>query len=146
MSGGKRALLDVNVLLALLDASHVDHRSARSWIEQEIDGGWASCPLTQNGFVRVISQPRYPSPVPVPEAIERLDWATRSEYHAFWPGDRSLLDPSFVDRSRIHGPRQVTDLYLLALAVHHGGRFVTFDRTVPLSAVHGADPSHLEVL
>ncbi len=141
-----RSLLDVNVLLALLDSDHVDHRRARDWLGGEIDAGWASCAITQNGFVRVISQPRYPSPVPVAEAAARLERATGSGYHAFWPCDLTLLDPELVDRSRVHGPRQVTDVYLLALAVRHDGRFVTFDGHVPLAAVSGARPEHLVVL
>lgn len=141
-----RALLDVNVLLALLDADHVDHRLARQWLAAEIGHGWASCALTQNGFVRIVSQPRYPSPVPPAEAIERLSRAVATEHHAFWPCDLSLLDTSHVDRSHVHGSRQVTDVYLLALAVAHGGRFVTFDRGIPRSAVAGARPEHLVTL
>ncbi|CKL71895.1 Conserved protein of uncharacterised function with PIN domain [Mycobacterium tuberculosis] len=67
-----RALLDVNVLLALLDRDHVDHERARAWITGQIERGWASCAITQNGFVRVISQPRYPSPISVAHAIDLL--------------------------------------------------------------------------
>ncbi|HVS12291.1 MAG TPA: TA system VapC family ribonuclease toxin [Thermoanaerobaculia bacterium] len=141
-----RALLDVNVVLALLDADHVDHRRAREWLRSEIEKGWASCALTQNGFVRIISQPRYPSPVPVAEAVARLERATRSAHHAFWSCNTSLLDPELIDRSRVHGPRQVTDVYLLALAVRHGGRFATFDGRIALDAVAGAGPEHLAVI
>jgi uncharacterized protein len=141
-----RALLDVNVLVALLDADHADHRRARAWLESEIGSGWASCAITQNGFVRVVSQPRYPSPVPVAAAIERLERATRGERHAFWPCDVSLLDARAINRGFLHGPRQVTDAYLLALAVAHGGRFVTFDGAIPLAAVAGAKPHHLVAL
>ncbi len=142
----KRALLDVNVLLALFDQDHVDHPRARDWIGDEIRHGWASCALTQNGFVRIISQPRYPSPVSPLEAVERLRTATGSRYHELWPCSISFLDDRRVDASRVHGPLQVADVYLLALAVEHGGRFVTFDRTIPLSAVRGAGPEHLVVL
>jgi toxin-antitoxin system PIN domain toxin len=141
-----RALLDVNVLLALLDADHVDHRAARAWLGAEIAHGWASCAITENGFVRVMSQPRYPSPVPPAEAMARLARATHTGHHQFWPCDRSVLDERFVDRSRVHGPRQVTDAYLLALAVAHRGRFVTFDHALPLAAVPGARPEQLVVL
>lgn len=141
-----RALLDINVLLALLDSDHVDHERAREWIATEIQHGWASCAITQNGFVRIVSQPRYPSPVPPSHALERLEHATRTEHHAFWPCTVSIVDEERIDRSRIHGPRQLTDAYLLALAVANGGRFVTFDRTVPLSAVRGASEAHLTVL
>lgn len=142
----RRALLDVNVLLALLDADHVDHTRAHNWLGQEIDGGWASCPITENGFVRIISQPRYPSPVPPAQAIALLGRARAGGHHEFWPCDVSVLDPAVVDPSRLHGPRQVTDAYLLALAVAHGGRFVTFDRSLALSAVRGAFEEHLVVL
>ena len=141
-----RALLDVNVLVALLDADHADHRRARAWLEAEIANGWASCAITQNGFVRVVSQPRYPSPVPVASAIERLARATAGPHHAFWPCDVTLLDGQRIDRSRLHGPRQVTDAYLLALAVARGGRFVTFDTAIPLQAVAGASRLHLVVV
>ena len=142
----RRALLDVNVLLALLDADHVDHGRAREWLNAEIHEGWASCAITQNGFVRIVSQPRYPSPVSPTLAIERLSRATRTEHHAFWDCDASLLDERIVDRSRVHGPRQVTDVYLLALAVAKGGCFVTFDRHVPVDAVVGAGKSSLILL
>lgn len=142
----RRALLDINVLLALLDSDHVDHRRARDWIGAEIDAGWASCAITQNGFVRIISQPRYPSPVPPGQAVERLARATDTEHHEFWPCAVSLVDPRVVDRNRLHGPRQVTDAYLLALAAARNGRFVTFDRGIPLDAVPGADETNLLVL
>lgn len=141
-----RGLLDINVLLALLDADHVDHGRASAWLEAEIRHGWASCAITQNGFVRILSQPRYPSPVPVAAAVDRLARATRSEHHDFWPCDVSFLDPERVDRTRIHGPRQVTDAYLLALATAKGGRFVTFDRAVSLAAVPAAQPENLLIV
>ena len=141
-----RALLDINVLLALLDADHVDHGRARDWIDAEIGHGWASCAITQNGFVRILSQPRYPSPVPPAVAIDRLARATGSPHHEFWSCSISLLDERVVDRSRLHSPRQVTDAYLLALAVACGGRLVTFDRSVSPSAVAGARDAHLVVL
>ena len=142
----RTGLLDVNVLLALLDADHVDHLAARAWLEDEIEAGWASCPITENDFVRVISQPRYPSPISPSEALGLLDEARAGGRHVFWPCDISALDASVVDRDRVHGPRQVTDAYLLALAVAHEGRLVTFDRSVPLSAVRGADERHLALV
>lgn len=141
-----RSLLDINVLLALLDADHVDHLNARAWLASEIQHGWSSCHLTQNGFVRVISQPSYPGPIPPAAAIERLRRATSTDYHLFWSSELSLLDERIFDPTRIHGPRQVTDAYLLALAISNGGRFVTFDRGVPLEAVRGARRDHLLVL
>lgn len=140
------ALLDVNVLLALLDADHTDHTRAHAWLDREVEHGWASCPVTQNGFVRVISQPRYPSPVSPLHAAARLGEACADSSHRFWPCDVSLLDGTLIDTSRLHGPRQVTDAYLLALAVAHEGRFATFDRSVVASAVHGATAEHLALV
>ncbi|MDQ2721855.1 MAG: VapC toxin family PIN domain ribonuclease [Actinomycetota bacterium] len=102
--------------------------------------------MTENGFVRILSQPRYPSPVSCSAAVELLSRAYDSNHHEFWPCDVSVLDRHTVDRSRLHSPRQVTDAYLLALAVAHGGRFVTFDRGLALSAVYGATEHHLTIL
>ena len=77
-----RALLDINVLLALLDSDHVDHSLAHDWLDDEIDAGWASCAITENGFVRIISQPRYPSPVSPAEAMHLLSQARDGAHHA----------------------------------------------------------------
>lgn len=96
-----RALLDVNVLLALLDSDHVDHKRAREWIEAEISHGWASCAITQNGFVRITSQPHYPYPVTPNEALTRLGRATSTEHHQYWPCSVSLVDETVLDRSRV---------------------------------------------
>ena len=87
----RRALLDVNVLLALLDSDHVDPDRARDWLDTVIVGGWASCAITQNGFVRILSQPRYPSPVSPATAIALLSRACESEHHAFLLCEVSLL-------------------------------------------------------
>ena len=141
-----RALLDINVLLAALDSDHIDHTRATEWLAGAIDSGWASCAITQNGFVRVVSQPRYPSPITPSEAIELLVRACAEEHHEYWLCDVTLLEPRAIVRDRLHGPRQVTDAYLLALAVRHAGRFVTFDDTIPLTAVRGATRDHLFVL
>lgn len=142
----RRALLDINVLLALLDSDHTEHELAREWMAAQITHGWASCAITQNGFVRIISQPRYPNPISPKEAIDLLDKATTTEHHEFWSCAVTLLDDTVVDRSRVHGPRQVTDAYLLALAVANDGRFATFDQSVALSAVAAATAADLAVL
>ena len=141
-----RALLDVNVLLALFDPDHVDHRVAQAFAGADLADGWATCPLTQNGFVRIISQPRYPSPVSTADALARLSEAASHDSHAFWSDDASLLDPDVLDRTALLTHRQVTDAYLLALAVRHGGRLVTFDTGIPLRAVKGSGDEHVEVL
>jgi toxin-antitoxin system PIN domain toxin len=133
-----RALLDVNVLIALLEADHSLHARATQWFAGHARAGWASCPITQNGCVRIMSHPGYPNALPVRAIMERLAEATTSGLHEFWPDDISLLDQDLVDAARIHGPRQLTDLYLLALAVRHGGRFATFDHSISLEAVRGA--------
>lgn len=142
----RRALLDVNVLIALLDSDHVDHERARHWLDQDIGAGWASCAITQNGVIRILSQPRYPGAVSPATAIDLLGGACATRHHEFWPCEVSVLDRDAVDRSRVHGPRQVTDAYLLALAVRRGGRFVTFDRSVVVSAVPAATAEHVTVL
>ena len=141
-----RALLDVNVLIALFDSAHLRHRDARDWFSGNIRNGWASCPISQNGFVRIISQPSYPLPVTVARAIQLLADAVATEHHEFWPDDLSLLDSRRFVHDRIHGPRQLTDAYLLALAVAHGGRFVTFDASIVSSAVRDAGAGHLVLL
>lgn len=141
-----RSLLDVNVLLALLDADHVDHQRARAFLDSAVGAGWASCAITQNGFVRIISQPRYPSPVPPTQAMDRLGSACASPAHEFWRCEISALDQAVIDRTRVHGPRQLTDAYLLALAAFHDGRFVTFDQSVPVSAVPAATADNLLTL
>jgi hypothetical protein len=141
-----RALLDVNVLIALLDSDHVSHDTATAWFEKNARRGWASCPITQNGCVRIMCHPGYPNAPSARTVIERLAAAAASEVHEFWPDDVSLLDQTTFDPSRIHGPRQITDLYLLALAVKHNGRLVTFDGAIAHAAVKSATGRHLVVL
>jgi len=133
-----RALLDVNVLIALLDADHSLHARAAEWFGNHARTGWASCPITQNGCVRIMSHPGYPNALPVRAVMERLAEAISSGLHEFWPDDISLLDQDLVDAARIHGPRQLTDLYLFALALRHGGRFATFDHSISVEAIKGA--------
>lgn len=137
-----RALLDVNVLIALLDAGHVHHGLAMSWLESEIRHGWASCPLTQNGCIRIMSQPKYPGSLAAAQVADRLAEAANSPDHEFWSADVNMLGEGVFDWTRVLGHRQVTDVYLLALAVHHGGRFVTLDRRIALDAVKGARAKH----
>jgi len=141
-----RALLDINVLISLLDPDHSLHERAREWFSRNAPSGWTSCPITQNGCVRIMAHPGYPNPLPVRSVMERLREATLSTYHEFWADDVSLLEPRIADASRIHGPRQLTDLYLLALAVQRGGRFVTFDGSVSVSAIKGAERRHILTL
>jgi hypothetical protein len=122
----KRALLDVNVLLALLDSDHIDHVRARDWLDAEIGTGWASLPITENGFVRIISQPCYPSPVSPTEGIEVGPCVRQQAPHV--PVARS-------QRARCSGR-----------GPHSPTRATTGDRSLSLAAVHGATEEHLTVL
>ncbi|HET9822291.1 MAG TPA: TA system VapC family ribonuclease toxin [Burkholderiaceae bacterium] len=137
------ALLDVNVLIALHDEQHIHHEAAALWFLADATAGWATCPLTQNGCVRIMSQPGYPNAIGVGEAVAMLQHSCSHPKHRFWADDVSLLDAKRFAHGRVHGHRQLTDLYLLALAVRHGGRLVTFDGQIPMSAVHGAAARHL---
>ncbi len=141
-----RALLDVNVLVALLDGGHLHHRAATAWLARNDKQGWASCPITENGCIRVMSLPAYPNAQPASAVASRLAAATRQKSHAFWADSVSLLDDARILWDRVLGSRQLTDVYLLALAVAENGRLVTFDRSIPLSAVPGAQSKHLVAL
>ena len=141
-----RGLLDVNVLVALLDAGHLHHRLAMDWLAANARLGWASCPLTQNGCLRILSLPAYPNPQPPSQIAERLARATMDRSHAFWPDSLSLLEPERLRWDRVLSARHITDVYLLALAVEYKARLVTFDRSLALDAVVGAQRKHLLVL
>ncbi|OHC67120.1 MAG: DNA-binding protein [Rhodocyclales bacterium GWA2_65_20] len=141
-----RALLDVNVLIALLDSDHLHHARAAAWLKENIRSGWASCPLTQNGCIRIMAQVGYPNTLPAAAVAARLAEATATAHHAFWPDAVSLLDAGRIAWNAVLGSRQVTDVYLLALAVEQRGRLVTLDRAVPLTAVPGAKTKHLVVI
>ena len=141
-----RALLDVNVLIALLDGGHVHHAAASSWLGANIHHGWASCPLTQNGCLRIMYADGYPRRQTVVAVADRLREATAADYHEFWPDEISVLDTSRFELTRWLSSRQITDAYLLALAVHRGGAFVTLDRKVDLQLVPAAEARHLIVI
>ena len=141
-----RALLDVSVLIALLDENHINHLVVSDWLASHIEQGWASCPLTQNGCVRILSGDKYPNRLHIVDAVERLRTAVSTFYHQFIADDISLLNQSVVNGGNLAGPNQITDVYLLALAVSHGTRFVTLDRRVPLSAVREAWEGSLVVI
>ncbi|MDE3155430.1 MAG: PIN domain-containing protein [Acidobacteriota bacterium] len=131
-------LLDVNVLVALFDPDHVHHEVAHDWFSDNRPAGWATCPLTENGFVRVVSNAAYGSPVGGPAAvIELFRKFCASKEHQFWPDSVSLNDGDLFNTSRFTSHRHLTDIYLLGLAVKHRGRLVTFDRTIPANAVKG---------
>lgn len=139
-----RALLDVNVLLALVDPGSIDHERAHAWLESEAAEGWASCPVTQLGCVRILSRPKYPGAVAPAQALELLRAMCASPSHEFW-GSSGGVD-ELVDERRVLGDRQFTDAYLLGLAVERGDRFATFDRLVDAGAARGARPEQLVVI
>jgi hypothetical protein len=141
-----RALLDVNVLIALHDTDHVHHTQAVEWLDANALHGWASCPLTQNGCLRIMSQPGYPNPQPISALVQMLQSFIASPKHQQWGDDISVLDAKRFHHAHMHGHRQLTDLYLLGLAVKNGGRLVSFDGRIALSAVHGAARQHLVAL
>jgi len=141
-----RALFDVNLLIAVIDESHEHHRKAHEWWSANISDGWATCPLTENGMVRVMSQSGYKTPISAAFAVDLLAEQINKTDHAFWPDDLSLRDGEWIDPDRILGPNQITDAYLLALAMKHGGRLVTFDRGIALHVVRNAEPRHLMVI
>ena len=141
-----RALLDINVLIALLDSDHTSHGVAMGWFAEHAEKGWASCPLTQNGCIRIMSNAGYPNPLPLQAVMQRLSDACAENVHEFWADELSLLDSELIDVTRIHGPKRLTDIYLLALAVEFKAKFVTFDGKIPVAAVRKARPENLVVL
>lgn len=144
---GRVFLLDVNLLIALFDPSHLHHEAAHAWFAASSRRRWATCPLTENGFVRVLSNPAYAGRrTTVADAVARLRRFAATPRHSFWEDDLSLLDPARVAPEKLTGHREITDAYLLALAVNRGGALATFDGHVRRSAVVGADGSHLEVV
>jgi len=143
----RAALLDVNVLIALFDPDHVHHEIAHDWFADHRAAGWATCPLTENGFVRVLGNPARGGEITrVPELIVRLRTFCASGYHEFWPDSISLCDERLFHPSLARGHKQLTDVYLLGLAVKRGGCLVTFDGKVPLGAVKGARRESLAVV
>ena len=132
MAVGTRVLLDVNVLIALLDDAHVFSRRANEWLDgaaRQI----ATCPIVENGVIRIMSAPSYSATYrATPEQIAQgLRALTEAVDHEFWADDLSMLDETLVDFSRLHGHRQVTDAYLLGLAIARKGQLVTLDRAIP---------------
>jgi hypothetical protein len=146
-AAGTVALLDVNVLVALFDPDHVHHELAHDWFADQRSDGWATCALTENGLIRVLSHPKYGAAVTRPEEIVgRLRVFCASGHHVFWPDAVSLRDGRLFNPSSIRGHRQVSDIYLLGLAKKMAGSLATFDRSIPPSAVIGASRRTLAVI
>ena len=136
------ALLDVDVLIALAWPNHVHHVPARSWCNARRKGGWATCSLTEAGFVRVSCDPSVVGHAVAPgDAIALLRELRRVESHRFWALDRSMVDLPDTILARIQGYRQVTDAVLLATAMEHGGELATFDAGLAqLAGMPGRSP------
>lgn len=136
----KTALLDVNMLIAIFDTHHQYHVLATQWLTNHVKNGnyWATCPLTQNGCLRILSMPTYVNGFDIPVIKQYLQQAINSPYHKFWQDDISLLDDKLIDWSHITGNRQLTDIYLMALAQTHNGIFVTLDNRVQVNTVKNA--------
>jgi len=142
-----RALLDVNVWVALFDDAHQFSGRANAFIEAR-GVRIATCPLVENGVIRVMSLPSYGrrGGLAIQVVRERLRQACAALDHEFWPDEISLRDDAHVDFTRVQGHNQITDLYLLALAVHRGGCLATFDQAIALSSVRGAAARHFRLL
>jgi toxin-antitoxin system PIN domain toxin len=128
----------VNVLIALIDPAHVQHDRAHEWFAAEGRVAWATCPLTENGVLRIVGHPRYPNSPGTPAAVAELMAVLRGVGgHEFWADDVSLLDSQRIDSARLLDSGQVTDSYLLALAHAHDGKLATFDHRLVTDAVIG---------
>jgi uncharacterized protein len=124
-------LLDVNVLLALTWPTHIHHSAAHRWFGQNQGAGWATCPLTQLGFVRLAMQPAVVKvPILFGDVMEALSQMTASGAHCFWPLEGGLADIRDEIRARVVGHHQLTDAVLLDLAIRNRGRLATFDRRI----------------
>jgi toxin-antitoxin system PIN domain toxin len=139
------ALLDVNVLVALFDAGHVHHEAAHDWFSDNRKHGWATCAITENGFVRVLANPKSGVSERPPAIVQSLRTFCASGHHQFWPDTLSIRDACFK-LSIGQGYRQLTDIYLLGLAAHMGGVLATFDRSIPVDAVRTAGAGTLAVI
>lgn len=152
----KPGLLDVNVLIALMDPAHQFHACAHSWFKAHRRRGWATCPITENGCLRIMSSPGYPFPGLTVERVRGiLTELVGVEGHQFWPDSLSLLAVNRREGDRVEtkrfdlslaSPKHVTDLYLLSLAIENRGCLVTFDRTIPIQAITGFQAGDIEVL
>lgn len=138
-------LLDVNVLVSLMDSAHIHHEASVAWFRNvAVSEGWATCPITENGFIRIVSNPGYPNlgltPSLAAESLAKFKQAFADNHHLF-PDDVSLTDPAVFDLKVLAGHRQTTDLYLAGLAFSKGARLVTLDAAIPWRAVRGAKAS-----
>lgn len=121
-------LLDVNVLIALFWPKHAQHEAAKNWFEKHRKNGWATCPLTEAGFVRITSNPAFSTHSLRPTvAMKLLRENTEAEDHQFWPADFEVDAVNSIFGARMVSHQNVTDAYLLTLAIKRGGALATFD-------------------
>lgn len=147
MATPRVSLLDVNVLVALFFPDHIHHDLAHDWFADHRQEGWATCPLTENGLIRVAcQQPSEDALVRPVDVIAGLERFYRDKFHRAWTDAVSLTDTRLFARQFIGGHRQVTDVYLLGLAKKMGGRLATFDQTIPVKAVRGGTADLLHVI
>jgi toxin-antitoxin system PIN domain toxin len=140
-------LLEVNSLIALLDPNHVHHETMHVWFAAREPRTWATCPLTENGLVRVLAQHSYPGGPFAPKqtiGILRAWISNQGKSHEFRADDVSLTDATLFRAEYVVAPRQVTDVYLLGLAHRRGSRLVSFDRRLLWKAIQGATASLIE--
>jgi toxin-antitoxin system PIN domain toxin len=142
-----RYLLDINLIIALMDPDHVFHQKAHDWWGEQ-GKPWASCPLTENGFIRITSSAAYSpgQPATVLEMTSRFAAFASNSDHEFWPDAFSITDPTLFDRSLILSSKYLTDLYLLKMASKNDGCLATFDRNIPIGAATGVRNETLLVL
>ena len=127
----KGYLLDTNVLIALLWPSHAQHDLAVKWFARHRVKGWATCPLTEAGFVRIVSNPAFSRDAVTPrEAAGLLAANTAAKDHAFWPDELPFAEAVAFTGARLVGHQQVTDAYLLGLALRRGGVLATLDERI----------------
>jgi len=137
---------DVNVLIALFDPAHQHHAVASEAFVELGSDGWVTCSVVENGFLRVISNPSYLNAVTLAEAASLLQAAIANTNHRRLDQFVSLLDSDRFLPSKMVSHRQITDLYLLGMAILHDVKLVTFDRNIPAHAAVGFDMKHLLVL
>ena len=144
----KGYLLDTNLLIALLWPSHERHELALKWFTRHRAKGWATCPITQAGFVRIVSNPAFSRDAVQPrEAIQVLSANTVAKDHAFWPDELPIAEAVAFTGVRLMGHQQVTDAYLLGLAIRQGGVLATLDqRITALTEPKSAERKALETV
>jgi toxin-antitoxin system PIN domain toxin len=141
-------LLDANVLIALAWPAHEAHTGVQQWFARNSRQGWATCPLTQAAFVRILSNPKFSAHAVTPrEALNVLSANLQHSGHQFWRDEIGLLEALKRFEGRVVGHLQVTDAYLLGLALHKNGRLATLDKAVGSLLAEGSpERSRIEII